>query len=148
MIVKDIMTKKVVTVTPDMSIKDVAKLLYEYHLTGAPVVRDGEIVGIVTEADLIMKYSSLHFPEFIQLLESRLYLENPSQFEKELRKFVAFEVGGIMTKKIVTVSPEDSIEKLATLIKEEHVNPVPVTKGGSLVGIVSRADLVKLLAEA
>lgn len=143
--ISEIMNKKVLTCSEDTSVKEVAKILVDNHLTGIPVVRKKELVGIVTEADLIMQKAKLHIPSYIQLLNSFLYLEDPNEVEEELTKILATKAGELMTKDVVTVDPDYSVEDVASLIEEEHINPVPVVKGERLVGIVSRADIVKLL---
>lgn len=143
--VSEIMRKNVTTCSEDTSVEEVAKTLVENHLTGVPVVRKNELVGIVTEADLIMQRAKLHMPSYIQLLSSFLYLEDPSEVEDELKKILATKAGELMTTEVITVNPDDSVENLATIIEEEHINPVPVVQDETLVGIVSRADIVKLL---
>ncbi len=145
--VKDIMVKKVITLKPEMSIREVAKILFENAITGAPVVdKNKKVLGIITEYDLVYKKAKPHLPSYVMIFDSVLYLENPKRVERELKKILALKASEIMTEKVFTISPEDSIEDLATLIKEKHINPVPVTTNGKLVGIVSRADIVKLLA--
>lgn len=146
--VKEIMTTELITLSPEMTIKEVAKTLYENGITGAPVV-DGEknVLGIVTENDLVFKKAKLHLPNYIRILDSILYLESPKHTTEELSKIVALKASEIMTKDVVTISPEDSIENLATLIKEKHINPIPVVEEGKLVGIASRADIIKLLTK-
>ncbi len=143
--ISEIMRKNVITCREDTSIKEVAKLLIENNLTGIPVVKGKEIVGIVTEADLIMQKAKLHMPSYIQLLNSFLYLEDPSEVESELEKILATKACELMTAEVVTVDPDYSVEDVASLIEEEHINPVPVVRDGRLLGIVSRADIVKLL---
>lgn len=144
--VSTIMNKNVITVTGDTKIKDVARVLIRYGFTGVPVVKKQEVIGIVTEADLIMQKAKIHIPKYIQLLDSYLYLENPAQVEEELHKILGLTAEEIMTKDVVTIQSDAPVEELATLIKEKHINPVPVVKGRRLVGIVSRADIVRLLA--
>lgn len=143
--VSEIMRKNVITCEEDTPVKEVAKLLIENNLTGIPVVKGKEIVGIVTEADLIMQRAKLHMPSYIQLLNSFLYLEDPGEVEEELKKILATKASELMTTVVVTVDPDYSVEDIASLIEEEHINPVPVVRDGRLLGIVSRADIVKLL---
>jgi len=146
--VKEIMTKKVVTVEENTPVSKVAELLFKHGFTGMPVVnKKKKVLGIVTESDLIMQEARLHLPSYLQILDSILYLESPRKMEDELKKILALTAKDLMTTPVYTISPEDSVENLATLIKDKHINPVPVVKGGKLAGIVSRADLVKLLAK-
>lgn len=144
--ISEIMRKNVITCKEDTSVKEVAKMLVENDLTGMPVVKGKEIVGIITEADLIMQKAKLHMPSYIQLLNSFLYLEDPSEVEEELQKILATKARELMTTEVITVEADYSVEDVASLIDEEHINPVPVVRDNELVGIVSRADIVKLLA--
>ena len=114
-------------------------------MTGIPVVRGKEVVGLVTEADLILQKAKLHIPNYIQLLDSFLYLEDPGEVEEELRKILATKASELMTKEVITVDPDYPLGDLVALIEDEHINPVPVIRNKELVGIVSRADIVKLL---
>ena len=144
--ISEIMEKNVITCKENTSVKEIAKLLVENNLTGIPVVKGKEIVGIVTEADLIMQRAKLHMPSYIELLNSFLYLEDPTEVEEELKKILATRAFELMTREVITIHPDNSVSDLATLIEEEHINPIPVVRDDRLVGIVSRADIVRLLA--
>ena len=144
--VADIMTKNVITCEADTKVSDIAKKLIKHDITGMPVVKGKEVIGIVTEADLIMQRAKIHIPAYIQLLDSFLYLEDPKAVEEELRKILGLTAQDVMTEDVITIGPEDSVEDLATLIEKEHINPIPVIEDKTLVGIVSRADIVRLLA--
>jgi CBS domain-containing protein len=143
--VSDIMTKNVIVIAPDTPVSKIAEILYKNDFTGVPVVDGDKVVGIVTEADLVMRNSKIHMPTYIQLLDSVIYLESPKHLEEELHKILGLTAKEIMTTQVATIDPDSSIEDLATLITDNHINPVPVCKKGKLSGIVSRADLVKLL---
>lgn len=145
--VSQIMIKKVVTVEAHTPVNEIARKLVENNLTGVPVVKGKEVIGIVTEADLIMQKAKLHVPTYINILSSFLYLDDPSEVETELKKMLATRADELMTESVITVKQDDKIQDLATLFEEEHVNPVPVVDDkNKLVGIVSRADIVKLMA--
>lgn len=145
MIVNDIMTKKVISVGPETKVKDIAKLLIKHDITGVPVVKGKNVIGIITEADLIMQQGKIRIPDFIQLQEARIYLKDGKKLEKDLKKIFGITAKEVMTSDVVVTTPEASVEDLVTLITDHHINPVPVVKAGILVGIVSRADIVKLL---
>ncbi len=146
---KDIMTKDVVILSKEMDVKEVAQLLLEKDIGGAPVVDDeGQVIGIVTEGDLIMEDVKIHFPTFIHLLSGIIYLESLKKFEEKLRKAVGVRVEDIMTRKVFTVDEETSVEDIATLMIEKGISRVPVVREGQLVGIVTRRDIVKFLAKS
>lgn len=144
---KEIMTEKVVYAKPEQTIEEVAKLLADNKISGIPVVEeDGRVVGIVTEADLLVRTQKLRAPSYIQLLGGIIYLDSVKEFKEELRKAVAAQVKDIMTDDVVTVGLDTEIEEIATLMADEGVNRVPVVDKEKLVGIVSRADIVRALA--
>lgn len=144
--VKDIMTNNVVTCDVTTPVNEVANKLVDNHITGMPVLDGEKIVGIITEADLIMQKAKIQIPQYIQILDSYLYLEDPSEVETELKKITGMTAKEVMTSKPITIKSNDSVSDLATLIEENHINPIPVVDNDKLVGIVSRADIVKLLA--
>ena len=145
--ISDIMTKDVATAGATTPIKEVAQKLVDNHLTGMPVVKGDEVIGIITEADLIMQKAKLHMPMYIQLLDSFLYLEDTKEIEEDMHKIMGLTAEEVMTEDVVTMEADDTVENLATLIEEQHINPIPVTQDNKLVGIVSRSDIVKLLTK-
>lgn len=143
--VKDIMTSDVIVCEAKTPVKTVAQKLVRHNITGMPVVKGDEIIGIITEGDVIMQKAKLHIPNYINVLSSFLYLEDPAEVEEELRRILGMEAEQLMTKEVITIGPEESVEELATIFEHEHVNPIPVVSDDKLVGIVSRSDIVKLL---
>lgn len=148
--IKDIMTKNVISCSPDTSVKEAARLMYLNGLTGMPVLDErDELVGIITEYDLIRVEDHLHLPATFGLLGTLLTLDNPfngDEVEKQLKKLAATKVSELMTRDVKTISSDATIEDAADLILHKKVNPVPVVDAGKLVGIISRADIVKLIA--
>ena len=146
--VREIMTTDVVTVQPDTSVNKIATLMHEHQITGLPVVDDARhVVGIVTELDMIVRNTRLELPAFIQILDlARIPLEMPGHYRNRLRHMLGTSAGDLMTEDVVTISPDAEIEDLADLMVKRRVNPVPVTENGVLVGIVSRADLIRMMA--
>lgn len=139
--VQDVMTTKVVTVQRETPLKDVARSLVRYRISGVVVVDDASrVLGVVSEADLLIKEGGLtalpHRRGARLLGESR-------RTQAGLAKVRATTAGEAMTSPAVTVEPEASIPAAATLMVERSINRLPVTRAGRLVGIVSRADLVR-----
>ncbi len=144
--VSDIMTREVVYVTPETSVSEVAKLLVTHSISGVPVVENGQIVGIVTEEDLVMRDAIIDMPHFFGVFQSVFYLVNKREFDEEMHKVLATKARDLMTSKVETISQEASVQDLATLMVKKEVNPVPITgPNGELTGIVSRSDLVRLM---
>ncbi|MBM3707669.1 MAG: CBS domain-containing protein [Actinobacteria bacterium] len=142
---KDIMTKKVITVNKDDSIEKLSELLLENKISGVPVIDNTDkVVGIVTEADIIVKDTELHFPRFFKLLDGIIYLESLNRFRDNLKKHLATKVEDIMTKKVRTISTGTPVSEIAEIMLESKINRLPVLdEKGNLVGIVTRADIVK-----
>ncbi|NIA08882.1 MAG: CBS domain-containing protein [Nitrospiraceae bacterium] len=147
--VKEIMTAPPITVSPETSVRDLAKLLTEHHINGVPVLDNtGNLTGIVTEADLIDQGKMLHIPTVLYFLDSVIFLENPKKMGKELKKMAGTKVKDICTRDVVTVEEDTPLDKVATLIAERHVNTLPVMREGQIVGVVGRGDLVRSFASS
>lgn len=145
--IKDIMTKDVITVTMEDNVEKCASLLIKYNLSGLPVLDEaGKLVGIVTEGDLIRRASRIQGPAVLEVLGGLIYLDSPKKFIDELKNSMGQKAGDVMTKKVVTVDPDQTIEEGATLLVEKKVKRLPVVnKEGELVGIVSRRDIMSYL---
>jgi len=139
--VQDVMTTRVVTVHLDTPLKDVARSLVRHGISGVVVVDVGSrVVGVVSEADLLIKESG----------EGALPHRRGSRFIGESHettagraKIRATTAGEAMTAPAITVDPEASLPAAATLMVEHAINRLPVTRAGRLIGIVTRADLVR-----
>jgi CBS domain-containing protein len=142
----DIMTTDVITVKKDTSLKDLAKLLYENHINGVPVVDDdGLLIGIICESDLIRKDKKLHIPTVVAIFDWVLYLESPKKIEKEIQRINATKVEDLYTKKVVTVDEKTPIDEIATVMEQKKIYTIPVMDGDRLVGVVGKADLLRSL---
>jgi CBS domain-containing protein len=148
--VKDIMTSEVVTVQLDTPVTAVARLFREEAFSGVPVVdKEGTLVGIITEVDIIARHARPHFPSYFAFLDSVIYLEGPRRYRESMRHILATTAEELMTSPVRTVDPEMDVQDLATLMVKERVNPVPVLdEEGHLVGIVSHTDLLHMIEEA
>ena len=145
---KDIMTKDVVTVTPDTSIEELSALLVSNEISGAPVVSaDGAIVGMVTENDLISRNKRLHIPTVVSFLDAVIYLESSKKFADDVKRLTATKVGDICVKKVVTITEDTTLTDIATLMSEKKVHLLPVVTSGKVVGIVGKRDVVKAVAK-
>jgi CBS-domain-containing membrane protein len=145
---KDIMTKEVIAVTPDTSIEELADLLVNNRISGAPVVNAaGTLVGIVTENDLISRNKRLHIPTVVSFLDAAIYLESSKKFADEVKRVTATKVGDISVKKVVTISEDTSLTDIATIMSEKKVHILPVLKAGKVVGIVGKRDVVKAVSQ-
>ena len=145
LLAKDIMTKRVITIGRDASIGELSELLVENKISGVPVIdENGKLVGIVTEADIIVKDADLHFPRYFKLLDGIIYLESFRKFKRNLKKYIGIKVEDIMTDKVKVVKEDTSVSEIANIMMSSNINRVPVTdEKGGLVGIITRRDIVK-----
>jgi len=145
---KDIMTKDVVTVTPDTSIGALAALLVSRQISGAPVLDSaGALYGIVTENDLISQNQRLHIPTVVSFLGAAIYIESSKKFEQEVKRVTATRVMDICTKKVTTVTEDAPLVDIATLMAEKKVQLLPVMKAGKITGIIGKRDVVRAIAQ-
>lgn len=145
----DIMTRDVITVKKDHTVNQVIEILMNKNISGVPVVNDeGEVIGIVTEGDLIYRSKKLEIPRYFTILDSYIFLDNTKKMEEQIRKMVGYRVEDIMTKDVIIVEEEDTLEDIATIMTKKNVNRVPVVKNGKLVGIVTRRDIIRAYASS
>ena len=143
---KDIMTREVITVSPDTEIAQTAKLLLTNRINGVPVINDaGELVGILCQSDLIIQQKNIPIPSLFTLLDGFIPLTSSKKLDKEVEKIAATKVADAMTPAPVTVNPDTGIEKVAALMVEKNYHTLPVMDGGELVGIVGKEDVLKTL---
>ena len=142
---RDIMTENVVTVNKDSSIEELSEVLLKNKISGVPVIDgDGKIAGIVTEADIIVQDTDLHFPRYFKLLDGIIYLDSLNRFRDNLKKHLATKVEDIMVKKVRTISPDTTISDIAELMLKLKINRLPVVdEDDNILGIVTRADIVR-----
>lgn len=144
--VKEMMTKNVVTVPPDAKIEDIAKVLIEHKISGVPVVDDvGNLLGIVSEGDLLHKEVSPQVPDIVNILGAFIYYNGVERYNEEVKKLMARTAEEIMTSKVITVTEDEEISKVGELMMKHNIKRVPVMKSWQMVGIVSRADVIKTL---
>jgi len=144
--VRDIMSTEPLTVAPDLTVTEAARLMVDNRVGALPVLEEGKLIGIVTEGDLIMQDVKLEFPTYLHLIDGFiLYPPATARFESELRKAVAADVRAVMTTDPITVQVDSSVEDAATLLVEREVSRLPVLDGETLVGVVSKSDIVRSL---
>ncbi len=140
----DVMTTSVITVGPDTAVRDIAKTLSERRISAVPVLdADGNILGIVSEGDLIRRaetQTERHPSWWLSLLAA------PEQRALDYIRSHGGAARDVMTRNVTTVGEEASLEEVADVLERNHIKRVPVTSKDRLVGIVSRADLLRGLA--
>lgn len=141
LIIRDVMSRPALTVRPETSLKDVARLLVERRISGLPVSDAlGVVLGVVSEADLLLKeqgVANVHHRPLARLLGES------SATRAQLTKLAAITAGEAMTAPAITIGGDRPIAEAATLMTGRGINRLPVVDDGVLVGVVSRADLIR-----
>ncbi|MBN2125812.1 MAG: CBS domain-containing protein [Deltaproteobacteria bacterium] len=144
--VEDLMTKDVITVSPETRITEAAQLLLEKGINGVPVVDEqGKLVGILTQSDLVTQQKRLPIPSLFTLLDGFIPLTSTRHLEKEVQKITATTVAEAMTPDPVTVRPDTSLEDLANLMVDRKFHTIPVVDQGHLIGIVGKEDVLRTI---
>lgn len=137
--VRDLMTRDVLTVSPQTTLKEVARLLVEHRISGVPVVGvDGAVLGVVSEGDILRKEEGDRRRRLERVLAP---ITEPSRL-----KHAARTAGEAMTTPAITIDANGFVAEAARTMLERGVKRLPVLENGSLVGIVTRADLVRAFA--
>lgn len=141
--VRDVMTTSPITVLNATPVGHVAFLMATNGLEGLPVLApDGSVVGVVTEDDIIVRNANLHLPTYLGFLAVR----GKREFDDEMRHVLATRASDVVRAETLVVHPDDDVADAATLMIENHTSPLLVMENGRLVGVISRSDVVRLLA--
>jgi len=140
---REIMSSPVLTVTPETPVRDAVQLMLGNHISGLPVVdAQGHLVGIISEADLLLKASEPRPSEpLLELSGPWLWVE---RWLGAHRKAAGRTVGEVMTRHVVTATEETPVGELAARMVRHQVNRLPIVRGREVVGIVTRADILKV----
>jgi CBS domain-containing protein len=145
MVAQDVMTADIVTVTAETAVPEIAALLLEHRISAVPVVdAGGGVLGIVSEGDL------MHRPEAGTERRRRSWwlalFRDQEDLAKEFVKTHGLRAADVMTRAVVTVREDTPLPAIAQTLEEQRIKRVPVVREGRLVGIVSRADLLRAVA--
>jgi CBS-domain-containing membrane protein len=142
----DVMTPGVITVRPETSIHEIAKLLCDHHISGVPVVEDEErLLGIVSEGDLI-GHAQLAGEQRRSWWHT--FLNGPTVLAQHYAKSHGRTASDVMTREVVTVLETTSVAETARVLEQHRIKRVPVLRDGRLAGIVTRSNLLQVLAAA
>lgn len=147
MLIRDIMTKEVVTVTEEDTVEKCAKLLSNYDLSGLPVVdNEGYVTGIITEGDLLKHNAEVEVPAFLEILGGIIYLSDPNKYFSDVKKSMGRYVKTVMTEEVETIAVHEKVEVAAKILTNKKIKRLPVIdEEAKLVGIVSRKDVMNHL---
>jgi CBS domain-containing protein len=139
----EVMTLGVYTIRPDASVRDAARLMLEVGISGLPVVdASGRLVGIVTEGDFLRRVETATQRRRPRWLE---FLIGPGRLASEYVHSHGRKVAEIMTPEVTTVSEHTPLENVVEIMEQRQIKRIPVVRDGTIVGIISRANLVQAL---
>jgi CBS domain-containing protein len=139
-----IMTRRVVTVTPETTIVDAANLMLQRHVSGLPVVTGaGKLVGVVSEGDFIRRSEIGTGRQRGRWLR---FILGPGKSASDFVHEHGHKVGEVMTKSPLTITEDTALEEIVVLMEKNNVKRLPVVRGDEVVGIVSRANLLQAVA--
>ena len=150
-LVRDIMTKKVISISPDTSIFDAAKIISEHNFDGLPITdKENHILGILTEYDLIVRTSTAN-SSFLQKILSEVYSKKTETIKEALeegaQEISSLKVSDVMNKEPLILKEDATFEEvMAAFIAHHRVNPIPIVDSeNKIVGIISRFDVLRPL---
>jgi CBS domain-containing protein len=139
----DVMTPDVIFAGPDTSLAELVRLMLDHDVSGVPIVEDGRVIGMVSEGDLLRRVELGTEARPLRWLE---LLSSSDRLAADYAKSHGRKASEIMTRDVVTVDAATPITEVAHLLEVRHIKRVPVTRGGRLVGIVTRRNLLQALA--
>lgn len=141
--VSEVMTQDVITLNPEQTLDEAARILVERGISGAPVVQGEKVVGILSERDLLAARTSPKPPRYLELLGGIVFLDDVREFQRQLEKTIATRVEQVMTRDVATVEAHAPLEEAVQIILDRGVNRLPVLEEGRLVGILTRNDALR-----
>jgi CBS domain-containing protein len=139
---RDAMTADVIAVSPDESVQKAAQLMANHGISGLPVVdANGQLVGMISEGDLVMRQAARRSRPWW-----RAFFDDPDTLAREYQRATGRTVREAMTRAVVSVGPDVGVDAVSRILLDRGLRRLPVVEGGRLVGIISRGDIVKVLA--
>ncbi len=153
MLARDVMQSKVITVEPDMALDEVAELLCRERISGAPVIEDGEVIGVVSRSDLVrLPLVGNALAELVDSYERDLAEARGEPDARYVSTTVGEQLSGrtardAMTANAVSVTPDTPIVEVAKKLNQLHMHRVLVEEDGELKGMITSLDLVRLISD-
>jgi len=151
--VRDVMTKKLITFRPEDTLHKALETFTNKGISGAPVVKDGKLLGLITELDIIKVIDiytpKIHFtsmPHFFLVLAGLKSRKKAAELKKKIMAAARLRIDDFMTKEPVTIEEDADIMEAARIIDTYKVNRIPVVEKGMIKGIITRNDVIKAVA--
>ena len=149
--VAEVMIPEPITVQIQTPLQEAIQIMAEKKISGLPVVNDDrQLVGVISETDLMWKETGVETPPYIMIPDSVIYLQNPARYEKEIHKVLGQTVGEVMTDKPISIQPNKSLREAAHLMHEKNIRRLPVVdeQEGKVIGILTRGDIIRTMANS
>jgi CBS domain-containing protein len=146
--VADAMTRDPIVVRTETPLNEAIQILAERRISGLPVVDTaGQLVGVISETDLMWQETGVTPPAYIMFLDSVIYLQNPAKYERELHKALGQTVGEVMSSDPISISPDKPLKAAAQIMHEREVRRLPIVdNAGQVIGILTRGDIIRAMA--
>ena len=148
--VENYMSRELIRVTPQTSVKTVIQTLADHHINGLPVVDDhNKLVGVISELDLLWQESGVTPPPYIALLDSIIYLQNPATYDREIHKALGQTAADVMSAKPLTIHQSKPLSEAARIMHDRRVHRLFVlNEKHELVGVITAGDIMRAMAKA
>lgn len=144
----DIMPQGVPPVEPTTSVAQVLRVMADYDVAGVAVVEKDEIVGIITESDIVQRQADVDAPAAVPFLDAIFVADAGRPYAEEVRRALALDARMLMSSPVTSIRHDATLEETATVMSDLDLHPLPVVDDADrYLGIVSRRDLVRVIAE-
>ena len=139
----DIMEKNFVTAKPDASVFELVNLFVKNKITSIPIVdEEDNLIGIVTDADLLYKKVKPHVPHYVNLLGASIYYSGISSYDRGFKKLMAGTARELMTKDVIIAAGDAPVEQIAGVMVAEHLKVIPIVTDKKVIGVVTRGNIL------
>lgn len=148
--VAEVMTSPVFSVRRETPLQEAVTLMSSHHISGLPVVdADGALVGELSEKDLMVRESGFDAGPYVMFLDAVIYLRNPLEWNRQVHQVLGSTVGDVMSEQTHTCTTATSLPEAARLLNDRRIQRLfVVNETGVMVGVLTRGDVVRALAEA
>ena len=146
--VRELMSSPAVTVSPETKVQELARIMREGPFSGVPVVdTDGTLLGVVRELALIERNAPISKPRYLAMQSGLIpvSIDKNQHYREQVGLVLATDASELMDDDPATIGPDDTLEKLLTIMREPEQTMVPVVEGERVIGVVTRTDVVRVL---
>lgn len=144
----DIMVKEVISIDSESLISEAVVKIIEHDISGIPVTdKKGNLIGIISESDILKHGNLIMVPDYLGLLDSMLYSRNPQKYKTEIKKTLKDKVKTAMSTRVFTAKKDTPVGEIALSMSNRDINRVIIVEDKKVVGVISRRDITRLILE-